>query len=317
MKKVFILLIAVFTSIILIGCNNSEFIVDGDFTAYEVTVHSNAPQVTYVTVTIDKGRIVKYNIDVRQGSDTEVDSQHTYAWNELTKKELADDYNMKLYGTKYNLVEGTWVEQIGEKPVNEWYEQANLVEAYLLENGIDSVETVDERFSNVAGVSIKNSGYTALATEALNLAKVGKFQAILCDSDDSYIASMNYDKKGNISNLELDVLQADPDDETFVWNEKTKQELADDYGMKNIGAAYEFVGGEWVASDEKTSLEWYEQANLITDYIEANGFDENLQALAGRGGTIDGTTLLDDLAGATVHTQTFYDVISDLFEKTN
>ncbi|MCK4551652.1 MAG: hypothetical protein KAU02_01955 [Tenericutes bacterium] len=317
MKKVFVLLIAVFVSIILVGCSNSEFIVDGDFTAYEVTVHSNAPQVTYVTVTIEDGQIVGYNIDVRQGSETEVDSQYTYAWNELTKKELADDYNMKLFGTKYELVEGTWVEQTDEKPDNEWYEQANLVEAYLLENGIDSIEIVDERFSNVAGVTIKDSSYTALAAEALNLAKAGKFQAILCAYGDFYIASMNYDKDGNISNLELDVLQADPDGETFVWNEKTKQELASDYGMEGIGAAYEFVGGEWVASDEKTSLEWYEQANLITDYIEVNGFDEDLQALAGRGGTIDGTTLLDDLAGATVHTQTLYDVITALFEKTN
>ncbi len=315
MKKVFTLLLAVVVSIILVGCNNSEFQVDGKFTAYEVSVHSNAPQVTYVTVTIEKGEIVDYDIDVRQGVDTETDSVYTYSWNELTKKELANDYNMKTYGTKYDLVDGEWVEVEGESPEYEWYEQANLVEAYLLENGVEAVEEVDGRFSNIAGVTIKNSSYTALAAEAVELAKQGKFQAILCAADDLYIASMMYDKDGNISELTLDVLQGNPSGETFAWKEMTKQELGDNYGMKGLGSAYDYTGGEWVESDEKTALEWYEQANLITNYIEANGFDENLEALAGRGGTIDGTTLIDDLAGVTIRSQTLYDVLAALFDK--
>ncbi|XMB72835.1 hypothetical protein RJI07_02735 [Mycoplasmatota bacterium WC30] len=320
MKKVFLLLIAAVSTLLIVGCTNSELIVDGKFTAYEVSVHSNAPQLTYVTVTVENGQIVTYDIDVKQGTVTMSDDEvpvYSYAWNEMTKKELADDYNMKSYGTRYELVEGTWVEQTGEKPENEWYEQANLIEEYLLENGADSVETIEGRISNVAGVTIKDGGYLALALEAVELAKAGKFQALLCASDDLYIASMNMDSKGEFTNLMIDVLQGDPDGETFAWNVKTKQELGDDYGMKGIGSEYEFVGGEWVSSDEKTSLEWYEQANLITDYIETNGWDENLAAIAGRGGTIDGTTLIDDLAGVTVHSQTLYDLLSELFDKTS
>ena len=318
MKKLYLLLLAFVMVMFLTSCNTSEFKLDGEFTAYEVSVYSNAPQVTYVTVTITEGKIVGYNIDVRQGTQTvtnDVTTEYSYAWKEMTKKEYMDDYGMKLYGTQFELVNGEWVENEDEKPENEWYEQANLIEEYLLENGVDSVETIDGRISNVAGVTINDGGYLALTTEAVDLAKAGKFQAILCSSDDLYIATMEKDVEGEITSLMLDMLQGNPNGDTFAWNDLTKQELSDDYGMKGIGAAYEFVEGEWVASDGKTSLEWYEQANLITEYILANGWDDNLEALAGRGGTIDGTTLISDLAGATIHTQSYFDVLEELFNK--
>jgi major membrane immunogen (membrane-anchored lipoprotein) len=319
MKKLSLLLLAFVMVLFLTSCNKSEFTIDGEFTAYEVSVYSNAPQVTYVTVTISDGKIAGYNIDVRQGNQTvttDVTTEYSYTWKSMTKKELGDAYNMKLYGTKFELVNGEWVENGEESPEYEWYEQANLIEEYLLENGVDSIELIDGRISNVAGVTINDSGYLALAEEALNLAKAGKFQAILCSNDDLYIATMEKDAEGEMISLMLDVLQGNPNGETFAWSEQTKQQAGDDYGMKGIGPAYEFVGGEWVISDGKTSLEWYEQANLITDYILANGFNENLEALANRGGTIDGTTLINDLAGATIQTQTLYDVLAELFDKT-
>lgn len=319
MRKLYLLLFAFVSVLLLTGCNNSEFQVDGNFTAYEVSVHSNAPQVTSVTVTIEDGEIIAYNIDARQGiviETTEDDTTaYTYSWKEMTKKELGDDYNMKLYGTAYELVDGEWVEQTGEKPENEWYEQAALIEAYWLEHGVDSVDTIDGRISNVAGVTIKDESYLALAQEAVELAKSGTFQAILCRADDLYIATMQQDKDGEILSLELDVLQGSPDGDTFAWRDLTKQELGDEYGMKGVGGAYDFVDGAWVESDEKASLEWYEQAALITDYVLENGWNEDLSALAGRGGTIDGTTLIDDLAGVTVYSQTLYDVLAELFAK--
>ncbi|MDC7242606.1 MAG: hypothetical protein PQJ44_01175 [Sphaerochaetaceae bacterium] len=318
MKKISLLVLSLVLILFLAGCNSSEFKVDGKFTAYEVSVHSNAPQVTYVTVTITDGEIVDYEIDVRQGTVTETVTEtatsYSYTWNESTKTELGDDYGMTSYGTKYELVDGAWVAVEGETSEYEWYEQANLLEDYLLENGVDSVETIDERISNVAGVTIKDGGYLDLAAEAVELAKAGTFQAIVCEDDDLYIASMNVDESGDISSLMLDVLKGNPDGDTFAWSEETKQELGDDYGMKGTGTAYEFVDGAWVASDEKTSLEWYEQANLITDYVMANGWNEDLAAIDERGGTVDGTTLIDDLAGATIHTQTYYDVLAELFD---
>lgn len=318
MKKLYLLVLVFVLGLFLVGCNSSEYQIDGKFTAYEVSVHSNAPQVTYVTVTVSDGEIVDYNIDVRQGSQTMTEGETTtysYSWDEMTKKEKEDAYGMKLYGTKLELVDGEWVEVEGETSEYEWYEQAQFIEDYLLENGIEAVETVDERFSNIAGVTIKEAGFLDLAAEAVELAKSGTFQSLLCVDDDLYTAKMVQDTDGEIVSLMLDVLKGAPDGETFAWSEQTKQELGDDYGMKGVGAAYEFSDGEWVATDGKTSLEWYEQANLITDYIIANGWNENLAALAGRGATIDGTTLIDDLAGATIRTQTYFDVLSDLFNK--
>lgn len=318
MKKVYLLLLMFVLVISLAGCNNSEFNVDGEFTAYEVTVHSNAPQVTAVTVTVSDGEIVKYNIDVRQGfatAPTEPDTKYVFGWNEKTKKELAGEYGMKGVGPKYELTDGEWVITKGATSEKEWFEQAKLIEDYLLENGVDSVEVIDNRISNIAGVTIKDGGYLDLAVEAVNLAKAGTFQAILCSGTDLYIAKMETDDKGEMSSLVLDVLQSDASDDTFAWNDKTKQELGNDYGMKGIGAGYEFADGAWTTNGDKSALEWFEQAKLITDYIVANGWNDDLSAIAGRGGTIDGTTLIDDLAGVTVHSQTLYDVLAELFEK--
>lgn len=318
MKKLYLLALVFVAAMFLTGCNSSEFLVDGEFTAYEVSVHSNAPQVNYVTVTVTDGKVVSYDIDTRQGSQIVTEgetTEYSYAWKEMTKKELGDDYNMKLYGSKYELVSGAWVENADEKPEYEWYEQADLIEQYLLENGVESVELIDGRISNVAGVTIKDGGHLALALEAVELAKAGKFQAIKCLGDDLYIATMEKDADGETTSLMLDVLQGKPTGDTFAWSEKTKQELGDEYGMKGTGAAYNFVDGEWVVGEGKASLEWHEQANLITDYILANGWDENLQPIASRGGTIDGTTLISDLAGATIRTGSLYEVLAELFDK--
>ena len=326
MKKFTVLLVALFTLVVVAGCNGNtteaptteapttveprEFVYDGEFTAYSVGIHSNAPMVTTVTVTIENDEITAYYIDARQGKATQTagtetpddtsDDTWSYAWNELTKKELGDDYNMVTYGGA----------------IAEWYEQAALIEAYWLANGYDSV-TVDENnvIDNVSGVTIKDGDYTTLAAAAVQLAKDGKMQAILCTSDDLYIATMTVDAEGDFSDLLLDVLQGAPDGATFAWKDQTKQELGDAYGMKGVGDGYTFTDGAWVASGTKATLEWYEQVALITDYVEANGWNEDLAAIASRGGTIDGTTLLDDLAGVTVRSQSYYDVLADLFAK--
>lgn len=255
MKKVFLLLILAVATITLFGCNSSEYKVDGEFLAYEVGVHRNAPMVTSVTVTIENGKIVGYNIDARQGKATRLagddgileteDDKWAHSWNEKTKKELGNEYGMKA------------VSEI-EK---EWFEQAAAIEAFLLENGVDSVETDDESYiTNITGVSMKDGGYTQLAAAALELAKEGKFQAIHTSNDDLTVATMIVDSKGNFTELLLDVLQGRPDGETFTWRDKTKQELGFEYGMVERGGA---------------TLEWFEQAELITDYITENGWTMN------------------------------------------
>ncbi len=268
MKKVFLLLILAVATFTLFGCNSSEYKVDGEFLAYELGIHRNAPMVTTVTVTIEKGDVVGFNIDARQGRATQTegvetpddasDDKWSYTWNAKTKKELGDDYGMVANGGA----------------VAEWYVQAELIEDYMLENGVDSVEVDGDTFiTNITGVTMKDGGYTALAAAALELAKEGKFQAINCSNDDLTVASMIVDSKGNMTELLLDVQQGRPDGATFAWRDKTKQELGFDYGMvANAGA----------------TLEWFEQANLITDYITENGWTMNSEP------TVTGVTITTD-----------------------
>ena len=287
MKKVFLLLVLAVATFTLFGCKSSEYKVDGEFLAYEVSIHRNAPMVTTVSVTIEDGEIVGFYIDARQGkatqtegADTEdtADDKWSYSWNEKTKKELGDDYGMVANGGA----------------IAEWYEQAALIEAYMLENGVDSVEVdADEVITNITGVTIKDGGYTALAAEALELAKEGKFQAVYSSSDDLVIATMMVDEKGVATDLVLDVLQGSPDGATFAWRDQTKQELGLEYGMKDASA----IGKEW-----------YEQADAIAAYVLENGAD-SIQ--------VDDTGHISNITGASVRNSGYSQVFALLFDFAN
>ncbi|MCR3905847.1 MAG: hypothetical protein NUK62_02290 [Tenericutes bacterium] len=308
MKKVLLLFFVAFAAIALFGCKSSEFKVDGEFMAYEETVARNAPQVTMVTVTIEDGEIVGFNIDTRQarrtatttGEGEEAVTTYSWAWNAMTKKELGDDYGMAT-----------------EPGQLEWYEQAALIEAHLLENGVDSITFDDEGYTADLGasVSITVDTYITLAQEAVELAKLGKFQAVYASGNDLYSAHMVVTPKGEIEELLLDVRQSTRDESagTFAWNEKTKQELGFDYGM--VGAAgYTLVNGEWVRSTETPcTLEWFEQAALITDYVMENGWNDDLQPVAQRAGSLDGSTVIDALAGVTIRTGGYFTILETLF----
>ncbi|MBN2503952.1 MAG: hypothetical protein JXB20_01255 [Bacilli bacterium] len=307
MKKFALLMIALFASLALFGCNNSEFKVDGEFTAYEVGVHNNAPMVTMVTVTIEKGKVVSYYIDARQGVRTQTagtdtpedtsDDTYSFAWNAETKKELGDDYGMVARGGA----------------IAEWYVQAERIEEYWLENGHDSV-TVNEEdvIDNVTGVTIKDGGYIALAAEALELAKQGKFQAILCSETNLYSAHMIVNEKGEITELQLDTLQKARGTaaDVFAWNTSTKQALGFNYKMHyntyvgtlaDAGTATMEGYEAWLTANNK--LEWFQQVDTITDYILENGWQDSY-ATAG----------IDSLTAVTVSTDEYYEVLDLLFD---
>jgi len=328
MKKIGLLLLVVIASLTLLGCNSSEFKVDGEFTAFKESVHSNAPMVTMVTVKIENGEIVDYTIDAIQGTATQTagadttedttDDVYSYVFNADSKRDLG--FNYKMHYFTYQATDETptleeyqtWLTTNNKK---EWFQQADLIEAAWLANGFDSVtKNAQGKIDNVAGVTISDGSYIELAAAAVELAKAGKFQALIATADDIYSASMVVSSRGKVSNLLIDTLQGAPSGATFAWNDKTKQELGNLYGMKNIGPAYTFASGTWtVSATAKASLEWYEQVALISDYVLENGWDANLQAVGGRGGSLNGTSLLDDLAGVTVHSQTYFDVLEALF----
>lgn len=339
MKRLAILLFVVLTSAALVACSNSEFSVDGEFTAFELSVKSNAPVVTSVTVTIEGGEVTGYHLDVRQGTRTStVDDQGTleesddtvsysFAWNSQTKRELGYEY--KLHYSTYTAsltnieeasIEGyqTW---LSENNKLEWFEQAELIEDYWLEEGVDKATTnEDGDFTTIASVSISNQSYNELAEEALQLAREGKFQAIYAHGSDLYIATMTVDSKGKFSDLILDVQQADKDTTlgTFEWKLETKQELGYLYHMHYYSYTASLSDTEeaseegyiaWLTNNDK--LEWSEQVNLITDYIETEGWVHEIK----NGLEEDDLTGIDALASVSVSTEPFYYVLSSLFDK--
>lgn len=317
MKRFSLLLLLVVATFGLASCKKDEpkeFAVDGQFTAYAAETNSGkSPQVTFVTVTIKDGKISGYNIDVRQGKKTttvtgegdDAVTTYTYAWNEKTKKQLGDEYGM---ATKEGQLE--------------WFEQAAKIEAYLLKNGVDSLDNIatgtafDPSVDGMSGVTIKNA-YTAIAKEAVELAKQGKFQAILCSGTDLYSASMKVDSKGKVSELVIDTLQmakTSTSTGTFAWNAKTKQQLGAEYGMKGTGPGYKLVDGVWTV-DGKSLTEWNDQVNLIAKYVMEKGWSSNIKSVNGQGLSVNGTSLVDGYAAVTIKTNSYYTVLADLFAK--
>jgi len=290
MKKLIAFFFVALLALSLAACKEREYPIDGVFLGYEVTVSRNAPQVTFVTVTVEDGEITAYDIDVRQGvrtnTGTEEAPNYTFAWNAKTKKELGDDYGMKDSS------------EIGK----EWWEQAEAIEAFWLENGVDAMTHNAETnaIDNITGVSIKDA-YTVAANLALANAKAGKFVSIYCSGSDLYSAEMTLTDKGEIDTLVLDVLQANKDKVagTFAWKDQTKQELGYAYGMHKTasGTTTEAEYIAWLEANDK--LEWFEQANLITADIIANGWS---------------TTASENVpAGVSISTTGYYAVLATLF----
>ena len=343
MKKLFTLFVALLTLVVVAGCNGNttaaptteaptteeprEFAADGEFTAYLVGVQSNAPMVTTVTVTIENDEITGFFIDCIQGKRTlnEETSVYSFNFNASSKKDLGFEY--KMHWGAYSATDVTpTIEEyqtwLTANSKNEWHQQAELIEAYWLANGFDSVTTNTETtvIDNVAGVTIKDGGYTDLAAEAVKLAKDGKMQAIYTSSDDLYIATMTVDAEGEFTELMIDVLQGTPDTTagTFTWRDQTKQELGFEYKMH--WSAYAATDDTptieeyetWLTANNKN--EWHQQVALITDYVTENGWNEDLAALNDHGGTLDGTTPVDALAGVTVRSQGYYTLLAKLFD---
>jgi len=250
MKKIFSVIALAIMSVILVSCGEKEFAVDGEFTAFELSLNYGVPMYTTVKVEIEDGELKSYYIDARQGKVVE----GKFIWNEKTKKELKEEYGMKP------------ISEIDK----EWYEQAEALEAFMLENGPDAVTVDGEGYiDNVTGVSVKDGGYTKLAKEALENAKANKVIAFEFGYTNQNGPQFTWvevttNDKGKVVEIFLDVVQSTSvkDEEGvvtgFTWNEKSKKELKEEYGMKVASAI---------------DKEWYEQAAAIEAFILENGPD--------------------------------------------
>ena len=261
MKKIIALIFVAVMSLTIVACGNKEYKVDGEFTAFEVSYNREVPMITWVTVTIEKGKVTKYFIDAKQA---EVNEAGEFVWNAKSKKELKYDYNMKD------------VSEIGK----EWFEQAEALEAFMLEKGPEAVTTKDGYIDNVTGVSVKDGGYTKLAKEALANAKANKFLAFELGYTSAKGPQVTWsivttDNKGKVTEIFLDCLQSDKstanDTVKFTWKAKTKKELKFDYNMKPVSG----IGKEW-----------FEQAEALEKFMLEKGVD----AVTTKDGVIDNVT---------------------------
>mgnify|MGYP001045989584 CR=1 FL=1 len=280
MRKFLMMFFVVLMSIALFGCNKSEYKFDGEFLAFETSLHDaygpsgshKVQQVTWVIVKIEKGKIVSYTIDERQGARSGAEGAYTYAWNAKTKKELKFDYGMK----------------IASGIDKEWFEQAEAIEAEWLKNGIDAIKVDKDGYvDSFAGATMVADNYVRLAKQALENAKIGKYQAIHADGTDLYSVHMIVEKK-KVKELVIDTLQMARNSSAtgnFAWNAKTKQELGYDYNMKPVSP----IGREW-----------FEQVNDLTDYIIKNGLVTSVPS--------------DLTASVTVTTDHYFTILKQVFK---
>ena len=302
MKKIIVMFFAVLLALSLAACTEREYPTDGVFLGYEVGVSRNAPMVTFVTVTIEDDEITAYDINVRQGSRTGDGAEvaYAYAWNQQTKKELGFEYHLH-YTASGATTTAEYTAWLTANNKLEWFQQAELIEAFWLENGIEAMHGDEETaIDNVAGVTIKNA-YSVAAQHALDNAKAGKFLSIYCSGSDLYIGEMTLTSKGAIETLVVDVLQRNRAAAagTFEWNTQTKQQLGYAYGMHKTasGTSTEADYIAWLTANNK--LEWFEQANLITEDIIENGWSSSAAE--------------NVPAGVSISTAGYYAVLAALF----
>lgn len=315
MKKFFTMILVLVAAFALVACGGAkEFKQDGEFTAFTTQVHRGAPQYTSVTVTIKDGKIESFFIDCLQGTATKnEDGEFTaLAWNEKTKKELGFGYKMHWAAfvadtpAEADQTLKKYEAYLAEKGLKEWHQQAALIEAELLAKGADKVTDV----AKIAGVTIKDGGYLALAKEAVANAKAGKSVAFsyatTARGAEFYWVTTTFEK-GKATEVVVDTLQSKIDKATgLVWNEKSKQELGFEYKMHwpQFVAATPEVENQtiekyqtWLKENQK--LEWFEQVAIISKDIVDNGLKAQPAT---------------PLAGVTVTTDTYYTLIAEAFK---
>ena len=336
-KKVLVVFIAVFAALTLTACKERTFKADGVYTAFKVDLSYGKPQLTTVDVTIKDDKIESFYIDCRQSAEAKDNDGNVtgYAFNEKTKKELQYLYGMHNtpnaeagYTTQdLTTTEGmaAYKEYLEEEGLKEWFEQAALLEAHFKANGTTLETDKAGYITNVAGVTVADSNYSALAAEAVENAKEGKVVKVTQYLDRGVTNNVVWvegtvNEKGEFTAIKIDTLQGKIVEGAFAWNEKSKQELQYLYGMHNTPnaeadyARQDLTTAEGMATykeylEEEGLKEWFEQADMLAAYVLANGVD---------GLDVDKSGKLSSaptqLADVTVTVSHYLEVLEALFE---
>lgn len=321
-KKIFVVFVlGLMSMVFLTACDGK--MQDGVYRAFKESLNYGAPQVTIVTVTVEDGKIVDYDIDQIQSHADET-QRSGYSFNAESKKELGYRYAMHFPDSGITgdindeAVLNQYKEWLEENDKLEWFEQAELIEKYWLEKGIKNPDA-DGKFPYITGVSIIDNEYVAVAKQAVKNAKKGVTQVVTTNGSDLVWATVKIDKEGKLSEIKIDTRQGSKGtDGKFVWNEKTKQELQYLYGMhfRASGIQGELSDAEvleeykeWLEENDK--LEWFQQVDALAAYVLENGLT---------GFTLEDGKIKQDkntpnaLAGITVTASHYYEAIEQALE---
>ena len=285
---------------------NREYASDGTYLAYKLNVNKNAPEVIYTTVTIRNDKLVHIEIDTVQGTMTESIDQngktvYTPSFDSESKRQKGYNYHMHWYSyspTTSSPSEEGYIAWLKANNKLEWFEQMDVLEEYILQNGTDSVNiNSNNKFENVAGVSVTDYGYVELIKEAINNAKNGIVKSFTVKGKDVILASANIDNNGDLNNVVLDTIEGVVDGSgNFSWSEQTKNEKGYNYHMhwysylSTTSSSSEEGYIEWLKANNK--LEWFEQAALIAKAWEE---DHSIKATNGKFDTINSVSISDAL----------------------
>ena len=277
---------------------------DGVYTAFSYSLNHGAPQIVSVSVIIENDQIAGFFIDTLQSSAVEKDDENNatkFEFNAKTKKQLGYEYYMfpesgaKDDGVLDVEAYKAWLAENGKK---EWFEQANVLEQYMLENGVEAVELDGEKTTNVTGVTVTVKDYVDLAKEAVQNAKDGKLVAVTGYGSDIVWATAKVDRYGKVTDYVIDQLQGKVVDGAYVFNEKSIQQLGYEYYMfQESGAKVDDVLDveaykEWLAENGKK--EWFEQVAILCAEFEANGIYNMALDASGKYITVSGVTISDN-----------------------
>ena len=315
LKKLLLVFVALFAVAGLAACDPTEatteepvertYKADGVYTAFSnETTNAGGPQMTWVSVTIENDEITEIFIDCIQSAAVKDAEEVTtgFAFNASSKKELG--YAYRMHGQR-SLSEADYIQWLRDNDKLEWFEQAELIEAFMLENGPAAVTKDAQTFiDNIASVSIKDGNYTVLAAQAIQNAIDGVTYVVTTSGMDIVWVKAEVNEEGVFTSLELNTLQGRFAEGAFFWRDQNKQELGYAYRMHRQNALSEADYIEWLRDNDK--LEWHEQAAVITDYVLENG-------VAGLAMDAANKPTTDGLSTVTIVVHKYFAVIQELY----
>lgn len=254
---------------------------------------SNESNLTFAAVVLDKdGRIVACKIDALQIKySVDFDSETVQFTNLRTKKELGDEYNLKI-------AEKFGIDNNGDGIVLEWYQQAAAFEKHVIGKTVEEVanmplQTISNGHIISAEDSLLSAGCTIQITEFINavVKACNDEQGVVFSTDKEFALGFGADSldddsrfiddgceikavthfatsvvsDGKIVASLNDAIQTkvvvDWDLEVIeVGNLRTKREKKEDYAMSIWGTSMDNNGDGIV-------LEWYQQSAAFSAYV--------------------------------------------------